>query len=489
MKTALNRIFLALLTASIIISAFACSSATNNNGDGDNSKSETTEPVETVDELADNLPQKDFEGADYVIYGDLSTYCPFYDSEQTGEVVDDAVFNRNLTVSDRFNVNFVFEFGNRDGKWRDRTTLANSILAGDSAFDLAAGVTLYQALFVSRGCFLDLNNINYLDFTRPWWAKHINNQIEINGKLYMASGYYDMPSVSRATVVYFSSELADSHSLGNMYDLVYNNTWTLDKMIELGKSTASDVDGNGIYDENDCYGITSEWDAIGWQIITTGYTYTTKDENAGTIELTGYNDTIINISEKLYDLLYNSDYYYSGYTYQKDHNYENMWNVFTSNNSLFLVNDISQTQEQQFRDMGTYGILPMPKFMEGQENYGTTVSAFVTNIPCDVSDAEYSAIILEALNAESYKTVLPAYYEIALSNKYLNDDDSVKMLDIVYANTYCDFSYIYAEAGWDTMLPFSVGIIKDYASWFDSKKDSYNSKISDFIAEVNALEG
>lgn len=446
---------------------------------------QTSEDSEITEDLSDNLPVIEYDNADFIIWCDGGPYNNFYDAELTGEVVDDAVYNRNLTVKERFKINLQYNLNDTDS-WRDKNPMKSSILAADGAYSLISGVTLYMAPPAIAGCFTNLNKSDYLDLSRPWWSQHINNNIEVNDRLYMASGFFDMPTVARADVTYFSTEMMNNYNLGSVYDLVYSGTWTFDKMLEMAQTAASDLDGNGIYDEKDQYGITSQWDVFGIQITTTGYTYATNHDD-GTITLTGYNDSLIKLSEKIYDLLYNATYYYSGYTYQGQHNYDNMMNIFTDNRALFLMNGIDKTQYPAIREMGTYGILPTPKFYDSQEEYGTFTSAFVSAIPIDSADYEGSAIILEALEAESYKKVLPAYYDIALSNKYLNDEDSVNMLNIIYDNTYCDFTYIYAESGLDTALAFSVGIIKDYVSWYESKAESYNTRIAAMVEKINAL--
>lgn len=479
-----------LLLTVFIISAVSCSQGkTTGNADQtaetDTQASGTADAGETTEDLSDSLPVIEYDDADFMIWCDGGPYNHFYDAELTGEVVDDAVYERNLSVKERFKINLQYDLNDNEN-WRDKNPMKSSILAADGAYSLVSGVTLYIAPPAIAGCFANLNKVNYLDLSRQWWSQHINSNIEVNGRLYMASGFFDMPTVARADVTYFSTEMLNNYNLGSVYDLVYDGTWTFDKMLEMAQTAAADLDGNGIFDEKDQYGITSQWDVFGIQITTTGYTYAANNDD-GTITLTGYNDSLIKISEKIYDLLYNADYYYSGYTYQGQHNYENMMDLFTDNRALFLMNGIDKTQYPAMREMGTYGILPTPKFSDSQEEYGTFTSAFVSAIPVDSADYERSAIILEALEAESYKQVLPAYYDIALSNKYLNDEDSVNMLNIIYDNTYCDFTYIYAESGLDTALAFSVGIIKDYVSWYDSKAESYNTKIAAMVEKINAL--
>ena len=52
-------------------------------------------------------------------------------------------------------------------------------------------------------------------------------------------------------------------------------------------------------------------------------------------------------------------------------------------------------------------------------------------VPITATNLERTGIITEALSAESYKRVIPAYYETALKTKYARDDESVQMLDMI----------------------------------------------------------
>lgn len=38
---------------------------------------------------------------------------------------------------------------------------------------------------------------------------------------------------------------------------------------------------------------------------------------------------------------------------------------------------------------------------------------------------------MEAICVESYRTVTPAYYKISLKKKYLRDDETSQMLDLI----------------------------------------------------------
>jgi len=51
---------------------------------------------------------------------------------------------------------------------------------------------------------------------------------------------------------------------------------------------------------------------------------------------------------------------------------------------------------------------------------------------------------MAALAAESYKTVIPAYYDIALKVKQTRDDESGEMLDIIRGSIWMNFGYSYS---------------------------------------------
>ena len=50
---------------------------------------------------------------------------------------------------------------------------------------------------------------------------------------------------------------------------------------------------------------------------------------------------------------------------------------------------------------------------------------------------------MEALSAESYKQVVPTLYEIALKTRYLRDNESKEILDILINGRVYEFGYIY----------------------------------------------
>lgn len=85
--------------------------------------------------------------------------------------------------------------------------------------------------------------------------------------------------------------------------------------------------------------------------------------------------------------------------------------------------------------MDDYGILTIPKYQAEQKDNMSYCRPAMTAVPSDTKDSELSGILPEALNSESKKTVLPAYYDIALSNRYTSTPETSKKSGISSTRT------------------------------------------------------
>ena len=74
------------------------------------------------------------------------------------------------------------------------------------------------------------------------------------------------------------------------------------------------------------------------------------------------------------------------------------------------------------------------------------ISLYSTNsieIPVTASNLERTGAIIEALSAESYYSLTPAYYETVLKTKGARDLESGDMLDVIFASRIYDLAYMY----------------------------------------------
>ena len=118
--------------------------------------------------------------------------------------------------------------------------------------------------------------------------------------------------------------------------------------------------------------------------------------------------------------------------------------AFMNNRAMFITAELKTALMMRTME-SNFGLVPMPKYDEAQENYITYVnpiSCFLT-IPTTNPDMKRTGIILDALTYDSYKNCLPIYYDVTVSQKGLRNDDSIEMLQIVRDNRSTQVSNLY----------------------------------------------
>ncbi len=403
-------------------------------------ETETLEET-AVPEVSDDLPKKDFEGRTFsmITYNDIAS--DLIAPEVTGDVVNDAVFARNATVAERFNV--VLETKG-DFAWDEIPAyVRRSVQAGEDAFQLSVDHMVSFSGLVCDGLLMNWYDIPYIDFSKPWWSQSTVEDMSYMGKATpLAIGDLSLSSIADSLCYYFDKGAVVDYGLEDMYTVVNEGRWTIDYVMEITNDIYLDLNGNNERDMYDFYGLsqckTSPVDgflfALGGKIIEIGAdgvpTYVYGDEKT------------VAIFEKVWKLCHESDGVcidreYSAVHYTADY-------AFLDGLSVFASGKLS-SGSSFFRDReGEYGIIPYPKFDEAQQEYLTlSVSPGILAVPKTVSDQEFVGIIIEALNAESHKQVLPVYYETALKAKYVHDSDSAKMVDLVREGRVFDMGYVY----------------------------------------------
>ena len=142
----------------------------------------------------------------------------------------------------------------------------------------------------------------------------------------------------------------------------------------------------------------------------------------------------------------------------------------------------------KMRSFGAYGLLPSPKYVEGQEEYGSHTSPFAAALCVTTGDAKISSVILEALQIESYNIVRPAYVHSALSYKYLTDPQSVDMLNYIFTRVTTDWIYNMGSVGFAGGIQLCIGREPMLASFMQTKVGAVQQGLEDFLDSIEAME-
>ena len=167
--------------------------------------------------------------------------------------------------------------------------------------------------------------------------------------------------------------------------------------------------------------------------------------------------------------------------------------AFLDGRSLFLVDKITSCVSAQFREMeDDYGIIPLPKYDEAQETYYSHASAHADcfAIPVINEDFERCSIILEAMAAEGYKTIRPAVYDVAIKQKGARDEDSAKMIDLIYNGRTGDFADLYDEWGLVYTLDHMIGRQQSntWASYYKTNESASVKRLGKAVEVFSSFE-
>ncbi len=460
---------------------------------GDNTETTTTSAGDTTTAAEDAYqhPDVDYGGAEFRILNLEALWDMFIHidrAEINGEVLNDAVYNRNRKLEQQMNfvINEITQL--EDMAHADLITLAtNSILAGDDMYDVMFLPVNTNLSIVTDGYLVDLNSLPQLNLDETWWDTEINKQITLHDKLYMASGAMNLMAYEGTWCLYFNENMIEDLQLERPYDLVREGNWTIDRLSEYAKAAAS-LNGDDSFaykkDGSATWGIAAHSNAPQKFVFCAGESSVDFDENDDPVFNYG-SERFYNVISKLAVLLSGDD----GQTLEAstedfDAELGGYLHVFSTGRSLFVTGEIKAAQT--LRDMtDTFGIIPFPKYDESQEDYVTdlVLQLFYLTIPITNQRLDMTATIVEAMTHDSFTDVIPVYYEQTVEQKGLRNDESIEMLEIMRQTRTVDPGVVF---GWTNTLNDTIRVKlfagdANVASDIESAKTSIETNIDKFL--------
>lgn len=451
---------LGLIMASLMAISLlaACTDAENNNNpnettaalETDTDTADTTSNVDKYGYLLDNIPNDlKFDGKTInILYWEDVEHEEFKSDGETGDPVNDAIYKRNLTVEERLGVtiNFIPQAGDSAdlNNWVKRVEA--ELQSGANSFDIMAGYSLSVAATATKGyCFNLLDeDCMYLDLEMPWWPDRLITEATINDKLFFASGDISANALYMMYVCYVNTAIHADMGLENIFDLVDNNQWTYDKFIEMCHNVYFDNNADGIKNSGDRFGyMVSGIHSDPW-FYGSGALIAEKDASGMLVASTTFGgERVIKSLEKITNLLYNTT---DGlYTASVEHQRE-----FNNGNLLFITDRARVSFKVLLSDSLNYSIVPCPKYDSNQDSFVTVMGNPFTlyAIPIDATSDELPMLsaFIETYASEAYRQVTPAVFEITLKTKYVQEEDSARMYDIIRENLTFDLGRIFSDS-------------------------------------------
>lgn len=494
MKKSLRLIASLLSAAAVATLVSSCASNEgNSNTPSDTSASADTTEAVTTSSL-DSLTATDFGGADFNILCRTEKVYEIWIESETADVVEDAVYRRNNLVDEKYNVsvNAVEVTGSWDTQATFLDAVKKSVQAGDNAYDLVAEYLAYGVTLGIDGYFLNLNSLEGLDPSNPWWAKGFVDNNTVNGCLFFIAGDLSLTMWESMYAFFFNKVMAVDYNIGDLYTLVSSGGWTLAKLAEYAKLVSGDVNGDGLYTNEDLYGYVTNNHSVRAFVTSCDVPIAARNSD-GYYDFVYGTDKVMTLYDTVRSMIFDSDYIFVNKTSGGDE-YVDMIPMFMENHALFISGALDNTTK--LREMESdFGIIPFPKYDDNQENYITHAydGLSLFSVPKSVKDMTMSGTITEALCAASKDLVIPAFYDITLQTKVTRDTESQAMLDLIRETVYFDFGYVHSVAYGGIFQLFGDQMLitkaPSYSSVFAKQKPTFEKKFAKVIEAYEQITG
>ena len=396
----------------------------------DASEARTESPEETFD-----VPDLDFGGYVFHIYCDSDpVFYEMVDVEEgnTGDAVIDAIYERNRIIENLYHIKFDVK---ADTWMTSYSLLTNQVHAGFSEGDSYELIQLVQREAYKAAISNLLYNISkmeYINTDKVYYFRNINEQCCFGGYPFFAYGADAINLLAWSVGLVYNKKIAADTGTEDLYAAVRNGTWTHEKLFSIAENAASDLNGDGkMQSSKDRMGlvgvlnrtVSSLWECSGEFLIV-------KDEDG----MPAYNASS---SERLVEIMTNALNHLDGDAYDVFDTFDKI-EIFMDGRSMFFSPIIGQLNTIRSMEED-YGLLPYPKYDERQPEYvSRSGEGFINCVPTTCPNTERTSAVMQALAYYSYKTVYDAYYEQALSAKFLRDPESVEMLKLIISTLTVD---------------------------------------------------
>ncbi len=387
----------------------------------------TAAPDEDTGEVTEASPFEiqDLGGRTFVILAreeEGSYPCEIYAGEENGDVLNDAIFQRNRAVEEALHVTIDVLTASRKKMGQEVLT---HVMSDEHLFDV--GLINYgtvSSLLPVEGALIGLESVESLDLAADWWDAASLEAFRLTDQAYVAAGAVNFNASTAIYGLLFNQSLVDKYQLESPYKLVESGKWTMEEMFKMMQTVEEDINGDSIIDDSDQYGLIATENSFQYLLYHTGEELVRKNSE-GILE--------INRTERLSDAVDKVLPVNQAYRSPGNGTSTTLHQYFIDGKALFYQTSLCNTFEMRAME-ADYGIIPGPKMDEKQENYASPLAASflsLVSIPATNPDPEATGILLNALGYYSAEILTPALYESVLPAKLARDEESTRMIDIM----------------------------------------------------------
>ncbi len=492
---------LALLLALITcVSMFA---ACDQDGDGDGGSSDSGVIDDAYDvngRLKDDLPSDlNFEGEVIKVLGWNSEDPEFEVETKTGDVVEDAIYDRNDRIEERLNVELKWYSQNGAGG-SETTAFTQHVEAqfntGTKMYDIIASYSRTMGVLAVQGFLYNLATIeedNYINLEQPWWPAQLVETVNFGDAYYFISGDMATSVLYMMHMIYFNKDLYKRYGVQDtdLYQLVYDGKWTLDKMIELTSQRYVDSDSTPGASANDTYGFISLHYICDSFYPGSNLRLVDDDDDDMLVISADYGSAkTVKLINKLGQWAATDDVWIHNSSKESSSTRSVTQAAFTSGRAFMTLQHSKVGKNYAGLTFGI-GLMPVPKYDESQVNYYTGMGnpwsiygIFVDFDQRGDKDATLSMLtaVLECWASEGYRLTTPEIFEVNMQLKYSEGQDETNMFEYIRSGITFDLGKIFS-AELSNMCEKTSYAICENASW-SSTYAAYKTSLSKQLAQI-----
>ncbi len=486
--------FLSLLLALLMVASVfvACGETEEPGSDTGNAATNATVTEEETDPVEDALTalrsEVDWGGNDFgILYVNEFGFTEEVEAEKdvsdesSSGVINDAVFERNTLFEEYCNLTFVL-IPVANGAVTGRVQGEVQTATGD--FQLITTTTDTAANNATAGFLYNYIDLD-IDYEQEWWDAG-TLEFALDGRVFFMDGPFNIVDDDVTFVMMFNKELREEYKVANPYDTVKAGEWTLNYFNSIISQLATE-NGDGKWDEKDTYGFSTPGSIGNTFFYGAGLQYVANSREMDAPEL-----VLADKMEQALDVLSiaRSIVHDNNSTYVAPHGSEAVSKeVFIQGRSLFYCEAASYLRGLNATMEREYGVIPIPKYSQEQAHYSTWRHSIgsTLSIPTSVGqdNMEQFSNVLEVYTLLSQKLVRPAYYEVMLTTRNVQDVESSEMLDLIFQHRIYDMAMYFTTLGFGSLFEEAVKSSGErFSSAYSSASRGFDKKVASILRKL-----
>ena len=168
--------------------------------------------------------------------------------EEGSSEIGNAIINRVEMVERLFNCEIErIDFNGEEA--------ARAAMAGTKYADIIVSPTYAMARYLLKSkALVDINTLEGLNLDAEYWTRWGDTSIlKYHDKIYALGAPFACQH-DEAFVIFFNKAIIEELNLESPYDLYARDEWTMSKLLDYCRAAKKDLNGDGVFDENDRYG-------------------------------------------------------------------------------------------------------------------------------------------------------------------------------------------------------------------------------------------